>query len=270
MAQHSKRPDAPEVPAYRGVGRPLLEAQVVDAADSLAYDTHDVDDALGVGLITLDDLDERASSGGGPSRRVRQRHRALGAAAVPADRRPRPDRLAGDRPAGAHRDAACAGSASARVDGRARARRAAGRPRPRGAGAEGRSWRSSCASGSTATTACMRMADKGRRIVRQLVRGVLPRIRSCLPERYGRRMPTAAGRAHRLRLPRRHDRPLRPGRVPEAVPAVRALCKIASTNEDSPAAASPDACTGWLASSRPARTASACASPTRPEVRRAA
>ena len=35
----------------------MLEAQVVDAADSLAYDTHDIDDALGIGLITLDDLD---------------------------------------------------------------------------------------------------------------------------------------------------------------------------------------------------------------------
>src|SRR5262249_33248020 len=39
-----------------GAGQPLLEAQVVDAADSLAYDTHDVDDALSLGLITLDDL----------------------------------------------------------------------------------------------------------------------------------------------------------------------------------------------------------------------
>src|SRR5262249_904064 len=33
------------------------EAQLVDAADSLAYDTHDLDDALGVGLIALDELD---------------------------------------------------------------------------------------------------------------------------------------------------------------------------------------------------------------------
>lgn len=58
MAYHSKRPDAPEVREYRITGQPFLEAQVVDAADSLAYDTHDIDDALSVQLITLADLEE--------------------------------------------------------------------------------------------------------------------------------------------------------------------------------------------------------------------
>jgi dGTPase len=58
MAQHSGRRDAPEVAAYLDVGRPLLEAQVVDAADSLAYDAHDVDDAFGAGLVSADDLRE--------------------------------------------------------------------------------------------------------------------------------------------------------------------------------------------------------------------
>lgn len=38
------------------VGSPLLEAQVVEAADSVAYDTHDADDALALGLVTLDEL----------------------------------------------------------------------------------------------------------------------------------------------------------------------------------------------------------------------
>ena len=56
QAMHSKRPDAPEVKAYLGVGQPLLEAQVVDAADSLAYECHDVDDALSVALIAPEDL----------------------------------------------------------------------------------------------------------------------------------------------------------------------------------------------------------------------
>ena len=36
--------------------RPLLEVQVVEAADSITYDTHDADDALELGLLTLDDL----------------------------------------------------------------------------------------------------------------------------------------------------------------------------------------------------------------------
>ena len=38
------------------VRSPLLEVQVVDAADSTAYDTHDVDDALELGLLTMDAL----------------------------------------------------------------------------------------------------------------------------------------------------------------------------------------------------------------------
>ena len=77
MALHSRRRDAPEATEFAASGRPLLEAQVADAADSLAYDAHDVDDALGVGLVTVDDLEEvefwrRASE------QVRQRHGALG------------------------------------------------------------------------------------------------------------------------------------------------------------------------------------------------
>ncbi len=35
---------------------PLLEVQVVDTADSIAYDTHDADDSLELGLLTLDQL----------------------------------------------------------------------------------------------------------------------------------------------------------------------------------------------------------------------
>jgi len=40
------------------IAQPCLEAQVVDAADSLAYDSHDPDDALRYGILTLGDLDE--------------------------------------------------------------------------------------------------------------------------------------------------------------------------------------------------------------------
>jgi len=56
LALHSKRRDTPDIQRFTGAGQPLLEGQVVDAADSLAYDTHDIDDALSVGLIATDDL----------------------------------------------------------------------------------------------------------------------------------------------------------------------------------------------------------------------
>src|SRR6267378_3385661 len=58
LAHHSKRRDAADVQKYLSPGQPFLEAQVVDAADSLAYDTHDIDDALSVGLIAPADLHE--------------------------------------------------------------------------------------------------------------------------------------------------------------------------------------------------------------------
>src|SRR5262245_30675107 len=53
---HSKRMDAPECAEFVGAGKPLLEAQIVDEVDSITYDTHDTDDALGLGLITLEEL----------------------------------------------------------------------------------------------------------------------------------------------------------------------------------------------------------------------
>jgi dGTPase len=50
--------EVPESQEFLGSGSPLLEAQVVDLTDSIAYDTHDTDDALGLGLITLEELKE--------------------------------------------------------------------------------------------------------------------------------------------------------------------------------------------------------------------
>ncbi|TVM00583.1 MAG: deoxyguanosinetriphosphate triphosphohydrolase [Candidatus Brocadia sp. WS118] len=41
---------------YRTNEQPLLEAQIVDKADSIAYDNHDLDDSLKAGIITDDDL----------------------------------------------------------------------------------------------------------------------------------------------------------------------------------------------------------------------
>ncbi|WP_146595708.1 dGTP triphosphohydrolase [Novipirellula galeiformis] len=47
--------------AEAAVGRAaLLEVQLVDAADSIAYDAHDVDDALQMGLLSIDELSELA------------------------------------------------------------------------------------------------------------------------------------------------------------------------------------------------------------------
>ena len=47
QAVRAKLPTAPP---------PLLETQVVDAADSIAYDTHDADDAIELGFVQLDEL----------------------------------------------------------------------------------------------------------------------------------------------------------------------------------------------------------------------
>src|SRR3954453_15608088 len=44
FVQHSGRADAPECAEFRDAGSPLLEAQIADVVDSLAYDTHDTDD----------------------------------------------------------------------------------------------------------------------------------------------------------------------------------------------------------------------------------
>jgi len=58
QAMHSRRKEDATLAAYFEEGQPLLEAQAVDAADSLAYNTHDVDDALSLGLITFEELDQ--------------------------------------------------------------------------------------------------------------------------------------------------------------------------------------------------------------------
>ena len=76
QAMHSRFKDAPEVAPYLGAGQPLLEAQVVDAADSLAYTCHDLDDALNVGLITAEQLSGVAFWAGAVER-VRRQYRQV-------------------------------------------------------------------------------------------------------------------------------------------------------------------------------------------------
>jgi dGTPase len=57
MVAHSKRRDNPAARDFIQ-GEPTLEARVVDTADSLAYDTHDLDDALGFGILAFGDLED--------------------------------------------------------------------------------------------------------------------------------------------------------------------------------------------------------------------
>ena len=67
MAHHSGRRDHPSARDLFAAGEPTLEARVVDAADSLAYDTHDLDDALGFGLLTLTSWNRSSSGGSAPT-----------------------------------------------------------------------------------------------------------------------------------------------------------------------------------------------------------
>jgi dGTPase len=54
----------------------LLEAQVVDAADAIAYDSHDADDAVALGLLSFGDL-EASSLWRVAAQRARRRYAAL-------------------------------------------------------------------------------------------------------------------------------------------------------------------------------------------------
>ena len=57
IAKHKILSDDPNVIKFDLNRQPLLEAKIVDVADSIAYDNHDIDDSLNAGLITERDLD---------------------------------------------------------------------------------------------------------------------------------------------------------------------------------------------------------------------
>jgi len=56
LSKHATRYDAPVPGEFFPGKRPLLEAQVVDAADAIAYDSHDIDDGLKAGLLSEEEL----------------------------------------------------------------------------------------------------------------------------------------------------------------------------------------------------------------------
>ncbi|OHB70053.1 MAG: deoxyguanosinetriphosphate triphosphohydrolase [Planctomycetes bacterium RBG_16_43_13] len=60
MRKHTVKPDFPVEPEYESHLQPLLECQVVDWADSIAYDAHDTDDSIKAGLISEDDIKDVA------------------------------------------------------------------------------------------------------------------------------------------------------------------------------------------------------------------
>ncbi|MCA9241710.1 MAG: deoxyguanosinetriphosphate triphosphohydrolase [Planctomycetales bacterium] len=59
-----------------GQTSPILEAQIVDAADSIAYDAHDADDALELGILEFDEL-RRLALWEQAAQRVERRYASL-------------------------------------------------------------------------------------------------------------------------------------------------------------------------------------------------
>lgn len=58
ILKHTTCYDRPQVKEFKKYKSPTLEAQVVDVADEIAYDSHDLDDGITSGLIDVKDLNE--------------------------------------------------------------------------------------------------------------------------------------------------------------------------------------------------------------------
>jgi dGTPase len=58
ILKHKRPFDDPIYAAYRPEEAPLLEADVVDVADGVAYNSHDLDDGLGAGILREEDLEK--------------------------------------------------------------------------------------------------------------------------------------------------------------------------------------------------------------------
>jgi dGTPase len=60
IVKHSTRYDRPQVAEFDATKAPTLEAQIVDYADEIAYNAHDIDDGLKSGMLALADLEGAA------------------------------------------------------------------------------------------------------------------------------------------------------------------------------------------------------------------
>jgi dGTPase len=60
IVKHSTRYDRPQVAEFDAEKAPTLEAQIVDYADEIAYNAHDIDDGLKSQMITVADLEGAA------------------------------------------------------------------------------------------------------------------------------------------------------------------------------------------------------------------
>ncbi len=58
IAKHSTDYDSPDIEEYEKEKQPTLEAQIVDIADEIAYNNHDLDDGLASRMITPEELNE--------------------------------------------------------------------------------------------------------------------------------------------------------------------------------------------------------------------
>ena len=58
LAKHQTRYDSPKTNSEFGTNKGSIEAQLADLADSIAYDSHDLDDSLAASLINESDLDQ--------------------------------------------------------------------------------------------------------------------------------------------------------------------------------------------------------------------
>jgi dGTPase len=77
IAKHSGPIDvesAPEYAEYLPLEQPPLEAQLIDLADEIAYNHHDLDDGLEAGLIEIEDLAQAVPLFGAPLEQARLRY----------------------------------------------------------------------------------------------------------------------------------------------------------------------------------------------------